>query len=109
MVLVDRIDRSCTPLTKVTFVQFPFCFGIPPRVRPESCGSVDGLDSVAEGLTQSGSLSGIEVAALRLVRTAALDAAIAAGRHPVIVLSPGNQTNDAFYASLAEELASHGY
>ena len=71
---------------------------------------VDGLDSIAEGLTQSGSLSGIEVAALRLVRTAALDgAAIAAGRHPVIVLSPGNQTNVAFYASLAEELASHGY
>jgi predicted dienelactone hydrolase len=71
---------------------------------------VDGLDSIANGLTESGSLSGIEVAALPLVRTGALDrAAIAAGRHPVIVLSPGNQTNVAFYASLAEELASHGY
>jgi dienelactone hydrolase len=71
---------------------------------------VDGLDSIAEGLTESGSLSGIEVAALPLVRTGALDgAAVAAGRHPVIVLSPGNQTNVAFYASLAEELASHGY
>ena len=52
----------------------------------------------------------MQVAALPLVRTAALDgAAIAAGRHPVVVLSPGNETNVAFYASLAEELASHGY
>jgi predicted dienelactone hydrolase len=71
---------------------------------------VDGLDSIANGLTESGSLSAIEVAALPLVRSGALDgAAIAPGRHPVIVLSPGNQTNVAFYASLAEELASHGY
>jgi predicted dienelactone hydrolase len=71
---------------------------------------VDELDSVAEGLTESGALSGFEVAALPLVRTGARDgAAIAAGRHPVIVFSPGNQTNVAFYASLAEELASNGY
>jgi dienelactone hydrolase len=71
---------------------------------------VDELGSIAEGLTESGVLSGLEVAALQLVRTAALDgAAIAAGRHPVIVLSPGNETNVAFYASLAEELASNGY
>jgi len=71
---------------------------------------VDELDGIAEGLTASGTLSGVQVAALFIVRTGALDgAAIAAGRHPVIVLSPGNQTNVAFYGSLAEELASHGY
>ena len=70
---------------------------------------VDGLDTIAAGLTGSG-LSGAEVAGLQFVRTDALDgAAIASGRHPVIVLSPGNQTNVAFYASLAEEMASHGY
>lgn len=71
---------------------------------------VDELDSIAAGLTESGVLSSLEVAALPLVRTGALDgAAMAAGRHPVIVLSPGNETNVAFYASLAEDLASNGY
>ena len=71
---------------------------------------VDDLASISEGLTSSGALSGPEAAGVQFVRTDALDgAAIASGRHPVIVLSPGNQTNVAFYASLAEELASHGY
>ncbi len=71
---------------------------------------VDGLDDIGRGLEESGSLSRIEVAALSLVRTEALDdAAIAPGHHPVIVLSPGNETNVAFYASIAEDLASHGY
>jgi len=71
---------------------------------------VDELDTIAEGLTESGALSGLEVAALPLVRTGALDgAAIADGRHPVIVFSPGNETNVAFYGSVAEELASNGY
>ena len=71
---------------------------------------VDDLDSIGEGLTASGALSGPEVAGLQFVRTDALDgAAMASGRHPVIILSPGNQTNVAFYASLAEEMASHGY
>lgn len=71
---------------------------------------VDDLDMIGEGLTASGALSGIEVAALSHVRTGSLDdGEIAAGRHPVILLSPGNETNVAFYASLAEDLASHGY
>ncbi len=64
---------------------------------------VDGLDDIATGLTASGALSGIEVAALPLVRTNAFDGAtVAPGSHPVIVLSPGNETNVAFYGSLAE-------
>jgi predicted dienelactone hydrolase len=71
---------------------------------------VDGLADIAAGLTASGALSSIEVAALPLVRTNAFDGAtMAAGSHPVIVLSPGNETNVAFYGSLAEELASHAY
>jgi dienelactone hydrolase len=71
---------------------------------------VDDLDSISEGLTASGALSGPEVAGLQFVRTEALEgAAMASGRHPVVVLSPGNQTNVAFYASLAEEMASHGF
>lgn len=76
----------------------------------DAAAYVDELDSISGGLVESGSLSGIQVAALPLVRTRALEgAAMTAGRHPVIVLSPGNETNVAFYASLAEELASHGY
>jgi predicted dienelactone hydrolase len=71
---------------------------------------VNGLADIADGLQARGVLSSLEVAALPLVRTTALDGATIAGtRHPVIVLSPGNETNVAFYASLAEELASHGY
>jgi dienelactone hydrolase len=71
---------------------------------------VEDLAGIREGLTASGALSGPEVAGLQFVRTGALDgAATAPGRHPVIILSPGNQTNVAFYASLAEEMASHGY
>lgn len=71
---------------------------------------VDDLDRIAEGLAESGALSGIEVAALPMVRTTAREGAVIAdGRHPVVILSPGNQTNIAFYGSLAEELASHGY
>jgi pimeloyl-ACP methyl ester carboxylesterase len=30
-------------------------------------------------------------------------------RYPLLILSPGNATNVEFYASLAEDLASHGY
>ena len=71
---------------------------------------VDGLDAIGEGLIESGSLSDIEVTALAFARTGALESAdMAAGQHPVIMLSPGNQTNVVFYASIAEELASHGY
>ncbi|HEU4319688.1 MAG TPA: hypothetical protein VFS66_06365 [Acidimicrobiia bacterium] len=71
---------------------------------------VDGLEAIAQGLTASGALSSVEVAALPLVRTSALDgAAVASGSHPVVVLSPGNETNVAFYGSVAEDLASHGY
>jgi predicted dienelactone hydrolase len=71
---------------------------------------VDNLAQISDGLAVSGALAPIEVAGLSLVRTDARDgAAMAAGRHPVVLLSPGNQTNVAFYASLAEDLASHGY
>lgn len=71
---------------------------------------VEDLDVISAGLTESGAIGGVEVAALPLVRTDARDgAAIAEGRHPVVIFSPGNQTNIAFYGSLAEELASQGY
>jgi hypothetical protein len=47
---------------------------------------VDELQTISGGLIDSGALGGIEVAALSLVRTGALEgAAVAAGRHPVIV------------------------
>ena len=40
-----------------------------------------------------------------------MDAEVAKSQmhYPVIILSPGNGTNIEFYASLASEIASHGY
>lgn len=71
---------------------------------------VEGLERISEGLVASGSLGPIEAAGLALVRDQARTGATPdGGRHPVLLLSPGNATNVAFYAGLAEELASHGY
>lgn len=71
---------------------------------------VDDLTVLSDALVESGALSRLEVTGLRWVRTAVLDRAdVANGPLPVIVLSPGNQTNVGFYSSVAEDLASHGY
>jgi predicted dienelactone hydrolase len=73
---------------------------------------VPGFDRIAPGLEASGELPGPVVAALRFVGTnARADAAVAgdAEAYPVILLSPGNATNVAFYGALAEDLASHGF
>jgi dienelactone hydrolase len=54
----------------------------------------------------------VVASALRFVRSHSRDGATVAtvaARFPVIVLSPGNATNVDFYASFAEDLASHGY
>ena len=70
------------------------------------------LDRIAGGLKASGELPGPVVAGIRFVGTAAQsDARVAAARdrYPVVLLSPGNATNVAFYSALAEELASRGF
>ena len=73
---------------------------------------VPGYEAVREGLVASGELPAPVVAGLGLVATNAREAAKPAkaeGGLPVVLLSPGNATNVAFYANLAEELASHGF
>jgi dienelactone hydrolase len=73
---------------------------------------VEGLDVIGEGMRSSGEFGWLELVGLRLVRDQALDGAAVAGSDdgfPVLVLSPGNATNVAFYANLAEDLASRGY
>jgi predicted dienelactone hydrolase len=57
-------------------------------------------------------LSKAEAWGLRFVRDHArwgADAARPGGPYPVVILSPGNGGNAEFYASYAEDLASHGY
>ncbi len=74
-------------------------------------GYVPNFDRIRTGLEASGELPPVVVSALPLVGTAALSGAKPAegGAYPVILLSPGNATNVAFYAGLAEDLASRGF
>jgi dienelactone hydrolase len=70
------------------------------------------LEQISSGLVASGEFGAIDVWGLGMVRDNALAGAALsdeASTYPVILLSPGNATNVGFYASLAEELASHGY
>lgn len=70
------------------------------------------LDAIGEGLVASGSIGSLERTGLGFVSGAArsgAEVADAEPTYPVILLSPGNATNVEFYASLAEELTSHGY
>jgi dienelactone hydrolase len=72
---------------------------------------VPDLAAIRGGLEASGELNAFQVAGLGLVATNAREGAdvVAGPGLPVVLLSPGNATNVAFYAGLAEDLASHGY
>jgi predicted dienelactone hydrolase len=75
-------------------------------------GYVEDLAVIEAGLKESGELGWLETLGLRMVRHQALQGAEVAasdGGFPVLVLSPGNATNVAFYSALAEDLASKGY
>jgi dienelactone hydrolase len=75
-------------------------------------GYVERLSRTADGLVASGELSRAAVRGLRFVRDPArvgAEISPAKDSYPVVVLSPGNLTNVEFYASIAEDLASHGY
>lgn len=70
------------------------------------------LSSMSEALVDSGEVKSWEVFGLRFIRSKIrFDAAPlkAESPFPVVILSPGNGTNIEFYASLAGEIASHGY
>jgi pimeloyl-ACP methyl ester carboxylesterase len=78
----------------------------------EAAPYVPGLEAIREGLVASGEVGALEASGLEVVRAnarAGAPVAAMAPRYPVVLLSPGNATNVAFYGSLAEELASHGY
>jgi len=71
-----------------------------------------GLNQVRAELVESGSMSALEVAGLGLAQANSnWQAAVAEGSapYPVLLLSPGNETNVVFYSALAEELASQGF
>lgn len=70
------------------------------------------ISRLAGTLLASGELSWWEVTGLRAVRSdSPMDAQPISdeGPFPVVVFLPGNGTNIEFYASLAGEIASHGY
>ena len=96
-------DRRAVPLQ----VWYPAVPG-----TGENAPYVEDLDGIATELAASDSVGWLATQGLRWVRDPArIGAHVAAveGAAPVVVLSPGHDTNVAFYASLAEELASHGY
>jgi dienelactone hydrolase len=72
---------------------------------------VPDLDLISNDLAVAGGLSPLVVWSLGLVRSSAFTGAIPIESDglPLLVFSPGNQTNVSFYAALAEDLASRGY
>jgi len=75
-------------------------------------GYVPDLSSISTVMAQTGELRSWEVAGLRFIH---LNEQLNAtplnedGPYPVVLFSPGNGTNIEFYASIAGEIASHGY
>ncbi len=76
-----------------------------------SSAYIDDLGLIREQLIDKGELSPAVVWGLSLVRTASRAEAkpILSDGLPLLILSPGNQTNVVFYSALAEDLASQGY
>jgi hypothetical protein len=77
-----------------------------------NAGYFPGLSTVSQALSESGEVSPLEVFGLQFIRSKILlnaDVSKSDIPYPVVILSPGNGTNIEFYASLASEIASHGY
>jgi hypothetical protein len=75
-------------------------------------GYFPGLSTVSKELSESGEVNPLEVFGLQFIRSKILlNAELLKGEdpYPIVMLSPGNGTNIEFYASLASEIASHGY
>lgn len=120
---VHGVGRSDVLLVDPDRVESPERGGGPRAIRvvawyPAEPGTgepatyVPGLGRIESGLAASGEIPAPVAAGLGLVGTSARSGAPIAGtraRYPVIVFSPGNATNVAFYASLAEDLASRGF
>jgi dienelactone hydrolase len=75
-------------------------------------GYFPGLSKVSQALRESGEVEGWEVLGLRFIRSNSyldVEPVKDDGPFPVVLFSPGNGTNVEFYASIAGEIASHGY
>ena len=75
-------------------------------------GYFPSLSLLSDALIQSGEVEWWQVIGLQFMRSEiSLDAEPFKDQtpFPVVILSPGNGTNIEFYASLASEIASHGY
>ena len=75
-------------------------------------GYFPNLATVSDALVESGEVGWWEAFGLRFIRSESrLDGSPAKDEQafPVLILSPGNGTNIEFYASLAGDIASHGY
>ena len=78
----------------------------------EPATHIDDLETIGDAMVASGSIGSLERAGLGFVTDpASRDANVVRSDDgfPVVLLSPGNATNVEFYASIAEDLASHGY
>jgi dienelactone hydrolase len=73
---------------------------------------VPDLGQLSGAIRASGAISPVELFGLRFVQTHAfadVPMSDAEARYPVLLFSPGNVTNSAYYSTIIEELVSHGY
>lgn len=103
-VLTDNPDDFREVVALVWYPAVPGT-GVPAEYVPDR-------PVIAKALAESGEISVWEVFGLRFIRSTSPLAAEPVrdqGAFPVVMLSPGNGTNVAFYTRIAAELASHGY
>ncbi|HYN88397.1 MAG TPA: hypothetical protein VER55_07695, partial [Ardenticatenaceae bacterium] len=73
---------------------------------------VPDLEAIRGALEERSTLERFKLFGLRFIRSHALadpELAQARDRYPVLLFSPGNDTNGAFYSAVIEELVSHGH
>lgn len=80
----------------------------------QSTSYIDNLAKIRSALIESGEFSALTAFGLGLIRDSAINNGSAAESEsgsgfPLLILSPGNQTNVVFYSALAEDLASKGF
>lgn len=112
-VWVDESRPELHTLEATDHRSVPAQIWYPAEAGTGTVGSyVPDLAEIREELVASGELSAIEATGLQWVRHGSRDEATpdaSISGHPVVIFSPGNQTNAVFYSAIAEELASHGY
>lgn len=107
----DRPETHTAGLSDVRHVLVQIWYPAVPNTG--TLGSyVPDLAALTSSLVDSGEFGVAEAWGLKWVRHHSFDdaeVAPSAEPYPIVVISPGNATNVASYASIAEELASRGY